>query len=341
MKKKLNVLMLFDCEISKERGYDYKEEFRGEDCRIYNDIYLALKNNGHDVRLLGIRDNIRPLLDEVDENRPDVVFNVADVFSSKTSLDKNIAWLLEMLGLVYTGGNPANLSLCNNKALSKKILSFHKIKVPNFHSFYRKRPIKRSKKRMDLPMIVKPLCEEASRGISLASVIDTDAALKERVLFIHENMRMDAIGEEYIEGREFYISILGNKRIEALPIREMKFGRISDEESRIATYKAKWDNKYREKWGIKNVFAGRLPGDWEEKIISVSKRAYRALNLDGYARFDVRVTPEGEVYVIEVNLNPSLEREDEFERSANKAGMSFDELIQKLITLAIDARAEK
>jgi len=337
MKKKLNVLMVFDCEISRKRGYDYKEEFADRDFKTYSDIYRALKSNGHNVRLLGIKDDVRPLLDEVEENRPDVVFNVADVFKGKSSFDKNIAWLLEMLGLVYTGGSPANLSLCNNKALSKKILSFHKIKVPNFHSFYKKRPITRPRKRMDLPMIIKPLCEEASRGISLASVIDTDEALRERVLFIHENMQMDAIGEEYIEGREFYVSILGNKRIEALPIREMKFGRISDEEFRIATYKAKWDDKYREKWGIKNVFAGRLPGDWEKKIISVSKRAYRALNLDGYARFDVRVTPEGEVYVIEVNLNPSLEREDEFERSANKAGISFNELIQKLIVFALDA----
>ncbi|MBU1894393.1 MAG: hypothetical protein KJ983_01070, partial [Candidatus Omnitrophica bacterium] len=259
MKKKLDVLMVFDCQVSRKRGYDFKEEFEQEDCRVYRDIQRALKNNGHKVRLLGLKDDIRPLLDEVEEDKPDIVFNVADVFKNKTNFDKNIAWLLEMLGVVYTGGSPANLALCNNKALSKKILSFHRIKVPNFHSFYRERPVSRPKKRMGLPMIVKPLCEEASRGISLASVIDTDLALKERVEFIHENMRMDAIGEEYIEGREFYVSILGNERMQALPIREMKFGRISDEESRIATYKAKWDNDYRTKWGIKNVFAGRLP----------------------------------------------------------------------------------
>ncbi|MFH1395279.1 MAG: ATP-grasp domain-containing protein [Candidatus Omnitrophota bacterium] len=336
MRRKLDVLMVFDCQVSKKRGYDYKEEFEQEDCRVYRDIHRALKNNGHEVRLLGIKDDIRPLLDEVEEKKPDLVFNVADVFRSKANFDKNIAWLLEMLGVTYTGGSPANLALCNNKALSKKILSFHRIKVPNFHSFYREQPVQRPKKRMGLPIIVKPLCEEASRGISLASVIDTDPALKERVEFIHEHMQMDAIGEEYIEGREFYVSILGNKRMKALPIREMKFGLISDEESRIATYKAKWDNDYRSKWGIKNVFAGRLPEGWEEKIVTICKRAYRALHLDGYARFDVRVTPEGQVYVIEVNLNPSLERDDEFERSANKAGISFDELIQKIVFLAFN-----
>ena len=335
MKKKLNILMVFDIQITRPRGYDYKEEFKLEECRVYNEVHRALQKNGHNVRLLGLHNNIRPLLDEIEENRPDVVFNLADIFDEKTHLDKNIAWILEMFDLAYTGGTPANLSVCNDKALSKKILSFHRIKVPHFHTFYRGYRIHRSKKKLKLPLIVKPLSEEASRGISQASLIEDDKALQERIRFIHENMGVDAIAEEYISGREFYASLIGNKSIKALPLREIRFGQIPEEESRIATYKAKWDEEYRKRWGIKNTFAGRLPEKWEEKIVDTCKRAYRALNLRSYVRFDVRVTPDGQVYVIEANVNPSLEPDDEFERSADKAGISFDKLVQRIVDISL------
>lgn len=335
MRKKLNVLMVFDYPSSRPLGHDFEEEFKQEDCRVYSDTCRALKRKGHNVRLLGVKDDIRLLLDEIEGQRPDVVFNLADIFGGKAHLDKNIAWVLEMLGVVYTGGTPADLLVCNNKAISKQILSFHRIRTPHFYTFYRTHRIYRPRKKIRLPLIVKPLCEEASRGIALASVIDNDEALNERVKFIHENMQMDAIAEEYIEGREFYVSVLGNKRVRVLPLREIKFGQIPREESRIATYKAKWNLEYRKKWGIKNVFAGRLPEKWEERIAEICRRAYRALNLRCYVRFDVRVTPEGQIYIIEVNVNPSLEKEDEFERSADKAGIPFDDLVQKIIDLAL------
>jgi len=332
--KKLDVLMVFDYELSRPRGYDFAEEFKDEDCKAYSEVYRALKRNGHDVRLLAIHDDIRPLLDEIEEKKPDVVFNLADIFDSRTRLDKNVAWLLEMLGLVYTGATPASLLVCNNKAISKQILSYHRIKIPNFHTFYKNQRIHRPKKKLKLPLIVKPLCEEASRGISQASIVDNDEALDERVKFIHHNMGMDAIAEEYIDGREFYVSMIGNRRINVFPLREVKFGQVPEEEPRVATYKAKWDPEYRKRWGIKNVFAGRLPEGWEDKIVKTCKRAYRALNLECYTRFDVRVMPDGQVYVIEANVNPNLESEDEFQLSANKAGIQFGDLVQKIIELA-------
>ena len=194
-----------------------------------------------------------------------MVFNLTEVFDQKSHLDKNAAWVIEMLHIPYAGATPDSLLVCNNKALSKKIMSFHRIKVPNFYVFCRGRRIWLPKK-LKLPIIVKPLSEEASCGIAQASLIDNEDSLVERVKFIHDSINTDAIAEEYIDGRELYVSILGNKRITVLPFREMKFGEFPEDEPRIATYKAKWDHSYREKWGIKNVFAGRLPDGVDQKI---------------------------------------------------------------------------
>jgi len=330
---KLKILLLFDSPYFKPRGYDFKEEFKEMDWATENDVFNALTKSGHQVSMIGLYNNVNILLEEVNENRPEVVFNLSEVFDQKSHLDKNVVSLLQMLGLTYTGATPANLLICNNKALNKKILSFHKIKIPKFYTFYKEHKIWLPKK-LKLPLIVKPLYEEASRGIAQASVVDSEEALIERVKFIHQSLNTDAIAEEYIDGREFYVGILGNKRIKVLPLREMKFGEFSQDEPRIATYKAKWDYDYREKWGIKNVFAGRLPNGVDQKIEDICKRAYRAIGMKSYARFDIRVTSNSEVYIIEANANPSLFMYDEVAQSAEKAGISYDKLLEKIISLA-------
>lgn len=334
MKNKLKVLLLFDSPYATDRGYDFKKEFKEIDWATEDDIHKSLLSLGYKVSLLGLYDKITPLLKEIEENRPDIVFNLTEVFRQRSHLDKNIAWLLELLKVKYTGANPASLLICNDKGLTKKILSFHRIRVPQFQVLYKGHKI-RPLKKLKFPLIVKPLAEEASRGISLASVIDNQQSLLERISFIQEKMNSDVIIEEYIDGREIYVSILGNKRIQVLPFREMKFGEFSEDEPRIATYKAKWNYEYREKWGIKNVFAGRLPDGADKKIIDTCKRAYRALNMQCYARFDIRITPDSKVYIIEANANPCLAKYDELGQSAEKAGISFEKLVQKIITLAL------
>ena len=332
--KKLDVLILMDFPYDKPRGYDYLADLEEESGMVYAEVKEALESHGHCARLLGIHRDIRPLLDEIAERRPDVVFNLADIFNDTSSYDKNIAALLQMLGVTFTGASPEELFICNNKALSKKILSYHRIRVPAFITF--RRGLRIGKRRnFRLPMVVKPMTEEASRGISLASVVDSEEALVDRVEFIHDHMHADAIAEEYVDGREFYVSILGDNRLTAFPLREMRFGQMPEDEPRIATYKAKWDRGYRKRWGIGNVFAGRLPDGWEQRIVDMCKRAYRALDLRCYARVDVRVTPEGQVYVIEVNANPNLERKDEFESSADRAGLPFDKLVERIVSLAV------
>lgn len=334
MRKKLKVLLLFDCPYAAARGYDFSEEFKDADWSTEYNMYKTLCSLGHQVRMLGLFDDVSILLEEIKENAPEVVFNLADVFTQKSHFDKNVAWLLEMLEIPYTGATPTSLLICNNKALTKEILNFHKIKVPKFHTFYRGQRVW-FPKRLALPLIVKPLCEEASRGISQASVVDNEDAFMERVKFIHESMNMDAIVEEYIDGREFYAAVIGNKRLKVLPLREMKFGGFGEDEPRVATYKAKWDYGYRKKWQIDNVFAGRMADGLQGDIEKICKRVYRVLSMRCYARIDLRVTPDKGIYIIEANANPNLDVDDEFALSANKAGISYKKLARKLIGLAL------
>ncbi len=333
MTKKLNILLLIDAPFEPEPGYEYKEELKHDDWAAEKTILKTLTSQGHNVRLLGLHSKLEPLLNAVEENKPDVIFNLADVFKQNTHFDKNIASILELLEIPFTGASPINLMICNDKALSKKILSYHRIKVPQFYTFYRNHKIKHVK-RLKLPCIVKPLSEEASRGISQASVVDNDEALTERVKFIHDSLNRDAIAEEYIEGREFYVGVLGSKRVQALPLREMYFGDLPEDEPRIATYKAKWDEKYRRKWKLLNRPATGLTPELTKKAQDVCKRAYKALNMKCYARFDIRITDKDQIYIIEPNANPNLQPFDEFARAAEKAGITYDKLVEKVLNLA-------
>ncbi|MDE1921595.1 MAG: hypothetical protein KGJ09_10105 [Candidatus Omnitrophica bacterium] len=334
MRKKLKVLMLFYSPYRKPRGYDYKEEFADPD-NMYTekDVQKALLELGHEVSLLGIFNDITPLFGEITENKPDIIFNMMEVFNGQTQMEKNMAAVLEVLGIPYTGASSGNIFVCNNKALSKKILGFHHIKVSRFHTYYRGKRLVTAK--LKLPAVIKPLCEEASRGIAQASIADSPQGFAERVKFIHENMQMDAIAEEYIEGRELYVAVLGHKQITVLPPREMIFGDLPEGEPRIATYKAKWDEAYRKRWGIKSLAADKLPESWYKTIDDVCRRAYRALDMDSYVRFDIRVTQTGEVYIIEPNANPCIARADEMAQAALKAGISYEDLIQKILDLGL------
>jgi len=336
----MKVLLVFDVPYAFERGHDFKEEFADRSQYAAEDyVHRALLENGYDVRLLGLFDDVQPLLDEVREHPPDVIFNLVETFSDVTHWDKNIVALYELLKVPHTGAASASLFLCNDKALCKKILRFHRVRTPRFHTFYRGGPVWMPAT-LKAPCIVKPLTEESSRGISQASIVDDEDELVERVNMIHQRMGLDAIAEEYVEGRELYVSIIGDRRLRVLPAREMTFGQMSDDEPRIATYKAKWDDAYRRRWGIKNHFAKTLEPELQERIDDVCKRAYRALKIRSYARFDLRVTTAGNVYVIEPNVNPCIAKDDELAQSALKAGITYPGLIRKLVNQALRRKAE-
>jgi D-alanine-D-alanine ligase len=335
MKKKLKVLMLFYSPYQKPRGYDYKEEFADPD-NMYTekDVQQALLSLGHEVSLLGLFNDFVPLFEEIRENKPDVIFNMMEVFDDKSYLEKNMAAVLEMTGIPFTGSSCGVLHICNNKALHKKIFTYHRVKVPKFLDFPKGARVAVPAK-FKLPAIIKPLCEEASRGISQASIVDNPESFVERVKFIHENMGLDAIAEEYVEGRELYVSVIGHKRLTVFPPREMVFAKMPEGEPRIATYKAKWDDNYRKRWGIDSVVAKNIPDAVLKGIEEECKRAYRALNGRSYLRFDIRLTPGNEMFIIEPNANPCIARIDELAAAAKQGGMSYEELIQLVVDQAV------
>lgn len=329
------VLMLFNTPYATPRGYDFKEEFADPD-NMYTEanVQKALLDNGYQVSLLGLHQDVRPLFEEIEAFKPDVIFNLMEQFDGRTAMDHNAAALLEMIGIPFTGANSGCLYLCNDKALAKKLLRFHRVRVPRFQAFYRGRKVWLPRS-LRLPCIVKPLCDEASRGISQASIVDTPQAFVDRIQFIHGHLRADAIAEEYIEGRELYASLIGDKRVQVLPLREMVFGNRPKDEPRFATYKAKWDEKYREKWGIKSVFASHLSDAVLRQAEDICKRAYRALNMNSYGRFDLRLTSSGQVYMIEPNANPCIAKEDEVALAAKKQGIEYSALIRRIVRMAL------
>src|SRR5204862_1051032 len=183
--------------------------------------------------------------------------------------------------------------------------------------------------------MVKSLTQEASIGISQASVVETDDKLKERVTFIHESIKTAAIAEQYIEGRELYVGIMGNQTLQSLPVWELFFTNMPPEARRIATDRVKWSVKYQNKYGIESGLARELPDATNERIQHICKRAYRALELSGYARIDLRLDDAGSVWVLEANPNPQIARGEDFAASAEKIGLSYETVLQRIINLGL------
>jgi D-alanine-D-alanine ligase len=264
--------------------------------------------------------------------KPHIAFNLLEGFDDVTIFDQNVVSHLELLKLSYTGCNPRGLLLARDKSLSKKLLAFHRIRVPEFEVCRIGRPIRRPK-RMTFPLIVKSLTQEASIGIAQASVVDSDDKLKERVTFIHESIRTAAIVEQYIEGRELYVGVIGNQVLQALPVWELFFANMPVDARRIATDRVKWNVKYQKKYGIESGPATDLATGLGETIQHVCKRAYRALEMSGYARIDLRMDAQGHVWVLEANPNPQIARGEDFAASADKVGLTYEGVLQRILSL--------
>lgn len=304
-------------------------------------VARALEENGHEVRLVGVHGDPRAVLDRCAEFGPDLVMNCAESFRGEGGLDHLFPALLEAGGYRYTGSPPLALQVTRDKAISKKILAYHGIKVPGFVTW---RPTEEVQQAPDLrfPLIVKPLATDASEGIAQASVVEDLEALTERVAFVHQRFAQSAIAEEFILGREIYVSMVGNPdRLELLPLTELVFDKEKNSpEERFATQSAKWDEVYRQRKGIRNVFARPVSAAARERIDAICRTAFSALWLRDYARIDLRLTDEDEVWVLEANANPFLSRGHEIAQSAEKAGMPYTRFIQRLVDEAM-ARYER
>jgi D-alanine-D-alanine ligase len=249
----------------------------------------------------------------------------------------NVPYLLgyfELTGQPFTGCNPSGLFFAYNKPLMKKVLAYHRIPIPHFRVFPVGKAVRRPRS-LDYPLIVKSTSEHGSEGISQASVVTTDEKLKERVEFIHTRLHTDAMAEQFIEGREFYVGVLGNNRLETFPIWEIQFRNLPEGAQAIATSKVKWDLDYREKLGISTAAAENLPPGYEQLMSKLCKRIYSILGLCGYARMDFRVSADGRIFLIEPNPNPDLGNQEDFAMSALATGMSYQDLIQKVLNLGL------
>lgn len=296
----------------------------------------ALRKRGHEVRLVGVRDDLQYLTRCLAEFEPDLVFNCVESFHGRATLEYLIPGLLEAEGYRYTGSPPLALLVSRNKAMSKKVLAWHGVRVPGFAT-WRPGESVQLPERLSFPVIVKPLQSDASAGIAQASVVQDDAGLAERVSMIHDRFHQPAIAEQFIEGRELYVSLIGNgDDLAVLPLTEMVFDkRKSRPEERIATQSAKWDEEYRARRGIRNVFARPLARATRERVARMCRVAFRALWLRDYARIDFRLAPDGEIWFLEANANPFISYGHDMANAADKAGMDYYAFVQRVVDEAV------
>src|SRR5207245_8279539 len=285
---KLRVLALVHRHLVPPATVEEGTDITAAPWRTEYDVISTLTAMGHDVQTLGVHDDLGDIRRAATEWKPHIAFNLLEGFDDIVIFHQNVVSHLKLLKLSYTGCNPRGLLLARDKSLSKKLLAYHRIPVPEFEVVRIGRPFRRPK-RLAFPLMVKSLTQEASIGISQASVVDSDDKLKERVAFIHESIGTAAIVEQYVEGRELYVGIIGNQVLQALPVWELFFTNMPEGSRRIATDRVKWSVKYQKKYGIDSGPAVELADGQAEKIQHLCKRAYRGLELSGYARIDLRL----------------------------------------------------
>lgn len=303
------------------------------------DVVATLESLGHEVRPLGVESDIDVLGEVVKEFRPHVIFNLIEEFAHRGMNVAYVLGYLEMIRQSYTGCNPVGMILSNDKAMQRKILRHHRIHTPDF-IIVRQGCTVRRPKRLEFPLIVKALTLHGSIGISQASVVRDDERLEERVRFMHEHTGDHVIVERFIEGRELYVGMLGNRRIETFPLWELHIDRLPEGSPLIATGKLKWDLRYQERVGVKTEMARDIPEALERRIIAVCKRAYRVLQQTGYCRMDLRLDDAGRPWLIESNPNPQLSFGEDFAEAAEAGGTPYPQLIQRIVNLGLRYRVE-
>jgi D-alanine-D-alanine ligase len=312
-----------------EEVLEYKTEY---------DVITGLRELGHEVQKLGLYDDLTPLRQAIQDFKPHIVFNLLDEFRGEAMLDQNVVSYLELVQVPYTGCNPRGLMLARDKALSKQILHYHRIRVPRFAVVPAGRKLKRKPARLDYPLIVKSQIEEASFGIAEASIVYNDEKLAERIEFMHARVGTDLILEQYIDGRELYVGVMGNKRLQVLPVWELEIKRLRPDAPKIATRRVKWNLKYQKRRGVKIGPARNLSPELERLLMKTTKRIYRLLQLSGYARIDFRLDAEERPYFLEANPNADIAYGDEFAEAAEAADIEYEPLLNRLLAIGLGRR---
>ncbi|MFN3698548.1 MAG: ATP-grasp domain-containing protein [Pseudobdellovibrio sp.] len=334
--KKLKIVLLFDIAIKMDPK-EYRGYWSTPDWKTENDVRKALVRLGHQVIPFGLYDDLEPFIKIVRDEKPDLVFNMSEAFSGQRKLEPHITALMEMLGVPFTGAGAKCLQLCKDKGLTKVILDYHDIKTPQFIVFQKGKSIStKALGKFPFPGFVKPLQLESSEGISQQSYVVNAKEAIARVQFIQERYQSDVIIEEFIDGREVYVSILGNEKLNVFPVRELFFKQMPDHEPKFATYQSKWNQNYRKKWGIDSDWAKNLSEPMQKKLDETCKKIYKLLQIQGFGRIDLRIRND-EIYFIEANPNPSIAAKEDYALSAHKAGVEYEDLIAKIVSLSLSA----
>jgi len=337
--KRYRILLMTHKDLVPPETIEGLSDKQIDEVRTEYNVYSTLYNMGHEVILVGVYDSLRELRETIRATKPHVVFNLLEEFSGIPTYDMHVVSFLELMQQRYTGCNPRGLLLSRDKVLTKQVLAWHRIATPAFHLFPFGRRFAEPKK-LKFPLFVKSATEDASAGISQASIVDDMKSLRQRVEFIHTQVQSDALVEEYIDGREIYVGVMGNTRLTTLTPWEMDFGSLSRAQEGIATRKVKWDRKYQEKHGIKTRAAKKLGENGLARLDKLSRRIYKALHLSGYARLDFRLREDGSLFLLEANANPNLSHGEDFAESAEVMGMKYDALITRIVNLGLNYMPE-
>lgn len=337
--KKLNIMVLVHEDLvppDNLKGYTDKEiiEWKTE-----YDVISTLRDMGHEVIPMGVFDDLGKIRRAISEYKPHIAFNLLEEFHGNSLYDYHIASYMELLRLPYTGCNPRGLMLAHDKALSKKLLTYHRIRTPHFATFPLGRKV-RVPKHLQFPLIVKSLVEEGSYGLSQASVVYNEDKLVERVQYLHEKLDTPVLAEEFIDGREIYIPIIGNQRLQILPVLELQFGDLPEDAHHIATSRVKWDWRYQNEHKIE-VVVPKISPQFNARLATLGKRIYKILGLSGYARIDLRVTEDEKIYVLEANANPDIGYGEEMSLAGEAAGLSYEQLLQRILNLGLNYRPDR
>jgi D-alanine-D-alanine ligase len=332
--KTLRIILLVHRDLVPPKSFSSKRKWEESECKTEFDVWKALGELGHQVQIVPVFDDLSIIRKALEEFRPHIAFNLLEEFNGQVLYEQNVVSYLELMGLKYTGSNPKGLMISRDKGLAKKLLAYHGIRTPEFRIF----PLdkKGDYTNLEFPLFVKTLNEEASLGIAQSSIVRHEQALRDRVEYLHEHYCVDVLVERYIEGREFYVGVMGNNRLKTFPIWELYFKNQAYRGPKISTYRVKWSAEYRKKHGVTTGLAQPLDENVVEEIIDICKRAYDALYISGYARMDLRLSEQNEVYFIEANPNPDIGYQEDFAESIFAIGLEYRDLLAQIIRLGLE-----
>jgi len=299
-------------------------------------VQASLANLGYEVTTFTVNEDILGLVSFLTKEKPDLVFNLCESIGNVSIHEMHVAGIYEILGLCYTGAGPLTMGLALNKVRAKELLLYHGITTPAYVCYRTPHQVVEDDFPLRFPVIVKPSMEDASIGIGPDSVVDSFGALKKRVKAVFQQHDQAALVEEYIDGRELNVSILGNRRPIILPISEIDFSTLPADHPKILTYDGKWKKGTPAYDGTRGVCPAPLSPSLEAKLKEIALKVYRTFGCRDYARVDFRLGPDDTPYVLEVNPNPDISDDAGFMRSSREYGLTYTDVIERIVEYALE-----